>query len=366
MLIVVITRGQMSMNNELLLKREVMDTFPKVELHRHIEGSFHLETLYTIARRNNLDIPESFVDFIDLVQFPKNHKPDFALFLSKFRTDWYRNYKDIEDIIYHSVLNFKKENLFFLELRFSPEHFCLHNDFNRIEVTKLILSAANNAAKEIGLKIKYLITLNRNKQNQHEMLALYRKIIDAGFNEIIGFDLAGNEEWNPAEEFIDLFSQIHRENKIGITIHAGEVTPPEQIWKAVDKLHAKRIGHGTAAIKDLSLQEKLKKEKIYLEQCPVSNYFTGSWIDTPSHPFKNLYKDGVLVTLNSDDPTIQDTNLTDDYIAAIKYFDINVEDLKKLNIRSLEASFMSDREKRVYISEYEKRYATFKKEVGQI
>ncbi len=354
-----------SISNSVLLNRDVMNVFPKVELHRHIEGSFHLETLFKIAKRNNLDVPKNFDDFVELAQFPKNHKPDFALFLSKFRSDWYRSFRDVEDIIYSSVYAFKQENIFFIELRFSPEHFSLQNDFDRVEITKLILNTANAAAKDAGFAIKFLVTLNRNKQKQEEMLALYKKIIHAGFDDIVGFDLAGNEEWNPAEEFIDLFSQIHKENKIGITIHAGEVTPAEQIWKAIDKLHAKRIGHGTSAIKDEKLQTKLIKEKIYLEQCPVSNHYTGSWIDTPSHPFKVLHEKGVLVTLNSDDPTIQNANLTDDFIAAVKYFGIDCEDLKKLNIRCIKGSFISDSEQKKYISQYEAKYKHFIHEFSQ-
>ena len=348
-----------SIDNKVLLNRDVMNVFPKVELHRHIEGSFHLETLFKIAKRNNIDVPKKFEDFIELVQFPKNHKPDFALFLSKFRNDWYRSFKDVEDIIYSSVYAFKQENIFFIELRFSPEHFSLQNDFNRIEITKLILDTANAAAKDANFKIKFLVTLNRNKQKQEDMLTLYKKIINTGFNDIIGFDLAGNEEWNPAEEFIDIFSQIHKDNKIGITIHAGEVTPPEQIWKAIEKLHAKRIGHGTSAIKDAKLQAKLIKEKIYLEQCPVSNHYTSSWIDTATHPFKQLNERGVLVTLNSDDPTIQNANLTDDFITAVKYFGVDCEMLKQLNIRCIEGSFISASEQKKYISQYEAKYKEF-------
>ncbi len=349
----------MRVSNEMLLKREVMEKFPKIELHRHIEGSFHLETLYKVAKRNNISVPDTFEGFVETAQFPKNHKPDFALFLSKFRNDWYRNYKDIEEIIYSSVYNFKQENLFFLELRFSPEHFCLENDFDRVEVTKLILDTAKQAAKDIDLKIAFLVTLNRNKQKQEEMLALYNKIIEAGFDDIVGFDLAGNEEWNPAEEFVDLFAQIHKEKKIGITIHAGEVTSPDQIWKAIDLLHATRVGHGTNSIQDKKLQEALKERNIYLEQCPVSNYYTGSWVDTPTHPFKELNENGVKVTINSDDPTIQNANLIDDFITAIKYYGINFESLKDLNLRCLEGSFISSETKKMYKEEYEKRIQAF-------
>lgn len=348
------------MDIDKLLDRVIMDKFPKVELHRHIEGSFCLDTLFKIAQKNKIPNTASDIETFKLnAQFPKNHKPDFKLFLSKFRNDWYATHEDVYSLAYHSVKNFKQENLFFIELRFSPEHFSLKNNFDRIEISQIIIEASKKAASEIGLEIKFLITFNRNKQVASEMLNLYKNLEKAGLTDVIGMDLAGNEELNPPEEFTDFFDAVQA-NGTGITIHAGEVTPPAQIWAAVDLLHANRIGHGTAAIKDSKLQKELIKRNIYLEQCPVSNYFTGSYVDTPNHPFKDLYKKGVLVTLNSDDPTIQKTTLTDDFIAAIEYYDVEYQDLVNLNIRCLEGSFVEN--KKELIKEYKKRVRAFEEE----
>ena len=349
------------MSFDKLLNKRVMDLFPKVELHRHLEGSFCLDTLFKTAMANNIsEVPKEIKAFKKQAQFPENHKPDFKLFLSKFRNDWYRSYEDIFYITYNSVKLFKQENLFFIELRFSPEHFSLQNDFERMEVAQLIIEAAQQAAYEIGLHIKFLITFNRNKQTQYEMLDLYRSLKKAKLTDIVGWDLAGDEIMNPPEEFVELFDVIHAEGD-GITIHAGEVTEPIQIWSAIDLLHATRIGHGTMAIHDEKLQDKLISENIYLEQCPVSNYFTGSCEDTPNHPFAALNKKGVRVTLNSDDPTIQKTTLTDDFIVALKHYDISYHDLVDLNIRSLEGSFVSN--KKELIEEYKGKVALFEKDV---
>ncbi len=197
------------------------------------------------------------------------------------------------------------------------------------------------------------------------MLELYKKLSSAGFTDIIGYDLAGDEILNPPEEFKNLFSVIHSDG-VGITIHAGEVTPPEQIWKAIDMLHAKRIGHGTTAIKDEELQKELIARKIYLEQCPVSNYFTASWKDTPLHPFKQLNKKGILVTLNSDDPTVQNTTLTDDFITAMQFYDVSVDDLVELNLRSVEGSFVSEEQKQDIKSSYIKATLDFDQTVGEL
>ena len=345
----------MAIDKNILSEKKNMDAFPKIELHRHLEGCFDVPTLFEIANKNQIDAPKEFEAFRQSVQFPKNHPPDFKVFLSKFRNDWYRDFDDINNLIYKSVLNFAQESMHYIELRFSPEHFAFFNDFDRIEVAKAIIESANKAAAEGNFTIIYLITFNRNKQTAEEMLSLYKKIASAGLTDVIGYDLAGDELLNPAEEFTLLFDTVKDDGYAGITIHAGEVTPPEQIWTAIEKLHAQRIGHGTTSIKDEKLQKYLKDNNIYLEQCPVSNYFTGAWVDTPLHPFKRLNDAGVLVTLNSDDPTVQNTTLTDDFIAAVRFYGQDAEGLTKLNIRSIEGSFLKEAEKKALISSYKKR-----------
>ncbi|MEM5947231.1 adenosine deaminase [Spirochaetia bacterium 38H-sp] len=343
------------------LQKEVIRQFPKVELHRHLEGTFAGETLHRLALKNGLDVPKTYEEFKKTAQFPKDSEPDFLKFLSKFRTDWYKSLGDIEEIVYQSVKNLSNDGIFYIELRFSPEHFALNNNFNREEVTKIIVRAGNQAAKEEGFNIRYLITFNRNKQNQQQMLELYNKIKKLEIEEIVGIDLAGDEIHYGPELFIDFFKQIKKDNRYGITVHAGEVTPAEEIWKAIKNLNATRIGHGTAAIKDEKLQNYLKEKFIILEQCITSNYQTGSWTDSKNHPFGTLFKKGVPVTLNSDDPFIQDTDLTDDYIKAIEYFSLSFEDLKKINHYAIEGSFLSETEKKELLTKFDKKAESFKK-----
>jgi adenosine deaminase len=337
---------------EILRDPAVMRTFPKIELHRHLEGTFDPKTLHEIAQKNKLDVPKDFEQFKTTIQFPKDQKPDFKLFLSKFKTDWYRSHEDVEKITYQSVYNMKDDGIFYIELRFSPEHFSLQNDFDRKEITKLVISAANRAARDAGFHIKYLITFNRNKQTQEEMLELYEMISSLNEPDIVGIDLAGDEQSFPPDLFDKFFSRIKQDKKYKATVHAGEVTESDQIWTAIKQLYARRIGHGTSTIKDPELQEYLKEHFIVLEQCITSNYQTGSWSEESSHPLGRLFRMGVPVTINSDDPSIQDTDLTDDYVKAVKYFDLSLEDLVQANLTALKSAFISKEEKAKLIEEY--------------
>jgi adenosine deaminase len=324
-----------------LLQRAVMEQFPKVELHRHLEGTFPVEKLYQLSLKNNLERPRDFGSFKKEVQFPKDSSPDFLTFLTKFRNDWYRSLDDVYFITYHSVKELVRDGLTYCELRFSPEHFALENDFDRSQVTELIVQAGNTAAKETGLEIRYLLTFNRSKQASSQMIELYNRLKRLEIPEIVGIDLAGDEINYPPDRFRDFFDLIESDGLYKSTIHAGEVTPSHQIWEAIRNLHADRIGHGTSTIDDLPLQEHLKTTGIALELCITSNYQTGSWEDERNHPIGALYRNGVPVTLNSDDPFIQNTDLTDDYIKAVGYFEFGLEDLIQINLNAIAASFLS-------------------------
>lgn len=332
--------------------KSIMKDFPKVELHRHLEGTFCLPTLHEMALANGLPYPKEFEAFKHEVQFPRDSEPDFLKFLSKFKNNWYRSHDDVYRIVYDSVADFSDDGLFYIELRFSPEHFALHNDFDRMEITRLVIKAGNAASAANGVRMRYLITFNRAKQNQHEMIDLYQSIRDLEIPEIVGIDLAGDETQFPPELFTEFFQKVHDDGVYGATIHAGEVSPPQQIWASVDLLHARRIGHGTSSIDDPALQRRLADDGVVLEQCITSNYQTGSWVDEPNHPLGRLYANNVPVTINSDDPTIQDTDLTDDYMKACSYFDLSINDLVTMNLTAIEGAFLPDGEKTALRRDY--------------
>ncbi len=347
--------------NPSLLNKEVMVNFPKVELHRHLEGTFSISTLHQIALKNQLKVPSNIDEFKTESQFPKDSEPNFQAFLSKFKNDWYRSFDDVYDITYNSIKEFTADGIYYIEVRFSPEHFADHNQFDRKEITKLIIDAGNTAAKEENFQIKYLITYNRSKQTEEQMIDLYKTIRSLELEDIVGMDLAGDETQFPPELFKNLFKMVHDDKLYKATIHAGEVSPPQQIWDAIDALDADRIGHGTSAIEDEKLQSFLTEKGIALEQCITSNYQTGSWRDEENHPIGRLLRADVPVTINSDDPFIQDTDLTDDYIKAVQYFDFNADDLFQLNLNACKSAFLPKKETKALIDSYTKAFNSFKK-----
>jgi adenosine deaminase len=319
---------------------------PKIELHRHLEGHFHLETLYRMSRKNHLDFPDQFDDFCKMVQFPKNSPPDFHLFLSKFYNGWYSDLEDVYYVAYNSMKHIGEgENLHYLELRFNPMHYAVKQGFDPVDTLSVVIDALNRAVQEKKYFVRYLLTFNRGFNTAQEMieqLKRYQEHVD--LSGVVGIDLAGDEVKYPPELFKDFFDYSHAQG-FQHTIHAAEVTPADQVWTAIRDLHAKRIGHGIGACDDKNLLQHMKDNHITFEMCPISNHQTAAWADTATHPIKRLLEQGVPVTLNSDDPTVQNTTLNDEYKTAVETMGMSFDQLKLMNKTAIDSSFLDDASK---------------------
>ena len=325
---------------------------PKIEVHRHLEGTYPIEHLFRMAMKNELDVPANLDEFREAFQFPRDHKPDFLLFLSKFKKFWYRDLEDVYTITYESVKSFEEDHLHYIELRFNPLHFTELTGLDPNKVTQKIIAAGDLAAGEIDLDIRYLLTFNRGMQTAEEMIRIYDALHQSDLSRVVGIDLAGDEINYPPELFTVFFDRVKKDGRFGIDIHAGEVSDSRNIWASIDQLHADRIGHGVASINDPGLQKVLREKKIFLAQCITSNRQTGAWEDETTHPMKELTASGVPVTIASDDPTIQSSTLTDDYEKAVKYFGWDIDELARLNLASVQGCFLSDDEKAALTRSY--------------
>ena len=332
--------------------RDILVELPKIEVHRHLEGTYPIETLFRMAMKNNLDVPSNIEDFREAFQFPKNHEPDFFLFLSKFKKIWYKDLHDVSTIAYDSVRSFDEDRLHYIELRFNPLHFTELTGLDPKKVTRTIIDACDLAAGEIDLHIRYILTFNRSAQTADEMLRTYKELHDVDLSRVVGIDLAGDEINYPPELFTAFFDEVKKEDSFGIDIHAGEIGDSRNIWVSIDRLHADRIGHGVASIEDPEVQNVLKDKSIFLAQCITSNYQTGAWKDESTHPMKRLVESGVPVTIASDDPTIQASILTDDYEKAVKNFGWDLDGLVQSNLDSIKGCFLSDKEKAALTQSY--------------
>ncbi len=331
------------MNNKKLFQH--LKAFPKVDLHRHLEGSISPETLAAVARQYGGDLPTVDVAQLKALIQMDYDTPGFQTFLNKFKI--YRGFypcrEAIETIAYTAVREAAEDNVKYLELRYSPSHFAGRDKFEEADVINWIQGAIRQAAGDFEIIVTPILTISRDYGfDLANNTVAYVAGLAPGF--FYGLDIAGDEISNPAKPFAEVFA-LARRSGLQLTIHAGEACGAANVREAVLEYQAARIGHGVRAVEDPAVMRLLSERNIMLEICLTSNVHTGVVPSLKQHPIKTLMAHGVPVSLNTDDPAISGITLTGEYVAAVTQLGFTEDDLKALNISALDHAFYPDREK---------------------
>lgn len=311
---------------------------PKIELHRHLEGSLRLSTLLDLAREHSLTIPEA--HFSSLVQMQRDDPLTFANFLSKFQTlrMVYRSPEIISRVTREAVADAAADGVRYLELRFTPVALSRMQGFSLAEVMDWVIIAAADAAQEFNVQTRLIVSVNR-----HESVSLAEEIVCLAAERIgrgiVGLDLAGNEVEFSAAPFAGVFAEA-RQSGLHLTVHAGEWGGPENVRQAIELLGAERIGHGVRVMRDPIVVALARERGATFEVCVTSNYQTGSVPSLTEHPIRNMVQSGLKVTLNTDDPGISRITLMDEYRVALEELGMPVATLRECVLNAARASFL--------------------------
>jgi adenosine deaminase len=131
------------------------------------------------------------------------------------------------------------------------------------------------------------------------------------------------------------------------------VAGAKSIWEALEILGVERIGHGVRAHEDPKLVGLLKERQIPLEMCVISNVKTGVCNSVKTHPVRRYFDEGLMVTVNSDDPTMFNTSIAQEYLALVHHLHFTLDEIKKLTRNTIDASFMPDGDKKSMRSRFE-------------
>jgi adenosine deaminase len=326
--------------------RETLQNLPKVDLHRHLEGSLRLSTLAEIAREHGVDLPSYDVEELrPYVQVTTDETPDFHAFLEKFNflARFYSKLDCIDRISYEAVADAAQDNIKYLELRFNPVTFALCQGFCFEEVMERVISAVKKAEQDFDITVKLLTTIRRD-YDQDTAGRIVDVAIHYADQSIVGLDLAGDEVHYSARPFAGLFNQA-KEAGLDITVHAGEAMGAESVRTAIELLRADRIGHGVRASEDLAVIDLVRERGITLEMCPTSNIQTAAVKAITRHPLRAFHQIGLPVTVNTDDPSVSNITLTDEYMVAVRDIGVTVSEIKQMILTGVRAAFLPQSEK---------------------
>lgn len=327
-----------------MLTYDQVQALPKIDLHRHLEGSLRLKSLVDIAKEYDLDVPKDIEVLRPYVQVT-SEPPNAFTFLAKFEMlrNFYRTPEAIKRLVYEAVEDAALDNVKYLELRFSPQALSRVRGYALSSVTDWTIEAVNQASKDHDIDVKLIITLVRhNSVEQAKKVA--RLAYDRQDQGIVGLDLAGDEINCPADPFIPIFQEA-RQRGLGITVHAGEWMGADTVRQAINELGAHRIGHGTRTVEDPAVMELSRRNNISMEICLTSNVQTASVKHLQQHPLQKFIKSGISTTLNTDDPSISNITLTHEFNEAINKFQLNYANLRDLAFSAIEAAFLTPSEK---------------------
>jgi adenosine deaminase len=332
--------------------RAFLRSMPKIDLHRHLEGSLRLDTLTCIALEHGVDLPSYDLEKLrPYVQVTEDYQPDFHRFLEKFRLlrRFYKTEQAIERIAYEAAADAAADNLKYLELRFNPVALAREKGFRYSDVMDWVWAAVSRAQAEHDIIVRLIVSLVRQETETAE------EVVEAAIQHqglgVVALDLSGDEVNYPLEPFVPLFVRA-REAGLGVTIHAGEAGGPEKVREVIELVGPSRIGHGVRSIANSDVVRLVRDRNVTLEMCPTSNYQTGVMRLMSHHPLPDFYRLGIKVTINTDDPSISDTTLSDEYFLAVAGMGLDFSDLKTMIITAAEAAFLPPPEKAALIARF--------------
>ncbi len=321
------------------ITREFIRDLPKAELHVHIEGTLEPELMFELAARNSLVLPFSDVEAVTAAyQFT-----DLQSFL---------------DILYQAASVLLREDDFYrlmlayleranadgvrrAEIFFDPQtHTARGVGFDVFMPG--FLRATKEAGERWGLSTGLILCILRHLPESDALATV--EAASPYRDDIIGIGLDSSENGYPPSGFVDVYrrAEAYGWHKVA---HAGEEGPPAYIWSALDDLGVERIDHGVRAVEDPRLVARLRADKVPLTMCPLSNQRLQVTPDLSLHPLKDLLDEGVIVTINSDDPAYFGGYVLDNYLAVTGALELNSDEVTRLAQNSLTASFLSPSEK---------------------
>lgn len=315
---------------------EQIRALPKVEIHLHLEGAIPLPALWELVKK--YDGTSEVGDIAALED--KFRYCDFSHFLETWmwKNGYIREYDDFTFIAAAVAEDLARQNIRYVEAFHSPGDFHMLHGLDVARITEAVRRGLDEHKDAIEVRLIADLTRDFGPERGRAWL---QEIATTDSMHVIGIGLGGSEHDNPPEPYEHVYDEA-RSLGLRTTAHAGEAAGPESIWGAVRALQVDRIGHGTRAAEDPELVTWLKENKLPIEMCPVSNLRTGVVDKLEVHPIRKFFDEGLLVSVNTDDPKMFDTSLEAEYVALVDKLGFTLADVKKLIRNGIDSTWADE------------------------
>ncbi|HEN3072126.1 TPA: adenosine deaminase, partial [Streptococcus agalactiae] len=330
----------------------------KAELHCHLDGSLSLPAIRKLANMADIILPSSDKELRKYVIAPAQ---------TESLVDYLKTFEFIRPLLqtkealrfaaYDVARQAALENVIYIEIRFAPE-LSMDKGLTASDTVLAVLEGLADAQKEFNIVARALVCGMR--QSSHKTTKdIIKHIVDLAPKGLVGFDFAGDEFSYPTDSLVDLIQEVKRSG-YPMTLHAGECGCAKHIADSLN-LGIKRMGHVTALTGQRDLIKRFVEEDAVAEMCLTSNLQTKAASSIQSFPYQELYDAGGKITINTDNRTVSDTNLTKEYSLFVTYFGTKIEDFLVFNQNAVKASFTSDSEKDTLLHKLQENYDSYLK-----
>lgn len=298
------------------------ERLPKVELHIHLEGSIPHAALWKLVQKYGGDPAVASLEALQ----QKFVYRDFSHFVEAWvwKNGFLREYEDFSLIAEAFAREQMCRNIRYTEAFYSAPDFARHGlEFGRL--TEAIRTGLDRVA---GTQVALVADLVRDYGPEQARRSLDEASEVREFG-VIGIGIGGREHEYPPEPFAPVFKEA-RKRGFYTSAHAGEAAGAASVWGAVNNLKVDRIGHATRAVEDPALVDYLAEHRIALELCPLSNVRTGVCKSIGEHPVRTYFDRGMLISINTDDPSMFGNSLAGEYASLVECLDFRPEDIRVL------------------------------------
>ena len=311
-----------------------------MELHLHLDGSLRPETVWELAKEQNIKLPANTVDEVrDQMQVPEDCRT-LEEYLTRFDLPLLvlQTREALERAAFELTEDLAKEGVTYAEIRFAPQ-LSIKGGMTQEQAVEAAIEGVKRGMEQYpSISVGLILCCMRGEDNEEWNLQTVEAAKKYLGDVVCAVDIAGAESLYPTERFAPVFEKV-REYGLPSTIHAGEAAGPESMKTAL-AFGAKRIGHGVAAVEDPELVRRLIEEQITLEVCVTSNYQTKVVPSIEAHPIRRLFNAGVRVTVNSDNRTVSNTNVRKELDILRNVFGFKEQEIEKMEEYAWEARFL--------------------------